>query len=112
MGFLESDRNKQYIIYNYLNIESEEDKHALMKNVRVNNSFIHPNIIQMKDFYKTRDLTYHVVQEYSPYGSLADKINNIGKDSSGVKEHMEEEYILKIFKQLCYAVEHCHKSSR
>lgn len=65
----------------------------------------HPNIIQFREIYQTKQQKLHIVMEYADGGTLADLISETARTRSMI----DEERILSCFGQLALAVCHLHE---
>ncbi|XP_043925906.1 serine/threonine-protein kinase Nek2-like [Protopterus annectens] len=85
---------------------SEVQKQMLVSEVNLLRELRHPNIVRYYDRIIDRtNTTLYIVMEYCEGGDLAKLISKCVKD----KCYLHEDFILRIFTQLCLALKECHR---
>lgn len=65
---------------------TETEKYQVMTEAKALELMQHPNIIGFKDFYKTKNLKFHIVMEFAENGDIEKLIKQKWKNAQETKQ--------------------------
>lgn len=80
---------------------TEEEKTETLKESKILEALIHPNIVRFREVYTTKKGKLCIVMDYADGGDLSSRIKE-------APAYMPESTILNYFTQICLAVKHIH----
>lgn len=83
---------------------SSKEKEETIKEAQILKSLNHPNIVNFREVYITKNNKLKIVMEYAECGDLAKAISLRKAKNS----HFDEKQILDWFTQICLAIKHVH----
>lgn len=83
---------------------SESERKEMVREAKILEALIHPNIICFREVYRTKKGKLCIVMDYADGGDLAKKINEYQRKN----QFFLESQILDWFTQICLAMKHVH----
>lgn len=83
---------------------SDSEKKEMIREAKILEAMVHPNIICFREVYRTKKGKLCIVMDYAEGGDLAKKISEMAKKNVFFAENQ----ILDWFTQICLALKHVH----